>query len=419
MILSIAVSLLISLQSSPAAPVTVNPPLRQVVSMTDPVLEKNFYLLGLIARDSKVLTVLKGSSALSSVGSNRSRILGEVFKASESMNVSRFFELVFSDQEIESAGVELVRLYDSSSEVRAMVESKLRPTGMYFRYQKLSGGELLNQAWRDCAAGINNAIRVYGLGMKGRSPEIDGISYDVKSPLFGALLHNVLGVVIEERKPQDGFFADTLRLSVKLMEINRRDEPARFEPMERGENKAAYQAIKRTDWSKYKCSTILVPGYGPEEEGVVLSPIGKLALGLAVERYKKGWAPFIMVSGGYVHPKQTPYCEAFEMKRSLMRDYGIPEKAIIIEPHARHTTTNLRNAARLIYRYGMPFDKGVLVTTNTYQSKDIEGASFKDRCQRVFGYQPHKVGERLSAFDLVIYPQIDSLYMDPQDPLDP
>jgi len=419
MILSIAVSLFLSCQSSPAAPATIRAPLKGIIAMNDSVLEKNFYLFSLISRDQRVLSIFRESSTLSQISTLHAQITGEVFKASESMNISRFSELVFSDQHIESAGVEMVRLYDSSPEVRKMVESKLRPTGMYYRYHNLSGGELLNQAWRDCAAGVNNAIRVYGLGMKGRSNDIDGISYDTKNPIFGGLLHNVLGVVIEDRKPQDGFYADTLRLALRLMEINRRDEAARFEPMERGENKAAYRAIKRTDWSKFQYSSILVPGYGPEEQGVALSPIGKLALGLAVERYKKGWAPFIMVSGGYVHPKQTPYCEALEMKRSLMRDFGIPEKVILIEPHARHTTTSLRNAARLLYRYEIPFEKAVVVTTNTYQSKEIESRAFADRCQRVFGYQPHKVGERLSPFDVVIYPQIDSLYMDPQDPLDP
>jgi hypothetical protein len=46
-----------------------------------------------------------------------------------------------------------------------------------------------------------------------------------------------------------------------------------------------------------------------------------------------------------------------------MSRFGIPANAIIVDPHARHTTTKMRNAARLIYRYGMPFSAKALVTT--------------------------------------------------------
>jgi uncharacterized SAM-binding protein YcdF (DUF218 family) len=31
------------------------------------------------------------------------------------------------------------------------------------------------------------------------------------------------------------------------------------------------------------------------------------------------------------------------MKRQLVALFGIPESAILVDPHARHTTTNLRN----------------------------------------------------------------------------
>jgi uncharacterized SAM-binding protein YcdF (DUF218 family) len=41
------------------------------------------------------------------------------------------------------------------------------------------------------------------------------------------------------------------------------------------------------------------------------------------------------------------------MKHDLIARLGIPAAAILVDPHARHTTTNMRNAARLLYRYGM------------------------------------------------------------------
>src|SRR5205807_6586463 len=121
----------------------------------------------------------------------------------------------------------------------------------------------------------------------------------------------------------------------------------------------------------------------------------------------------------YVHPNQTPYCEAMEMKKSLIRDFGVPANAIIIEPHARHTTTNLRNAARLIYRDGIPFERKALVTTDSFQSATIESEAFAKRCEQELGYQPGKILKRVSAFDLELAPRMESLQINPMDPLDP
>ena len=81
---------------------------------------------------------------------------------------------------------------------------------------------------------------------------------------------------------------------------------------------------------------------------------------LAALQYAKGVAPFIVTSGGKVHPYKTKFCEATEMKRYLVEKLHIPANAIIVDPHARHTTTNMRNAARLIYRYGIPLIKPAL-----------------------------------------------------------
>ena len=107
------------------------------------------------------------------------------------------------------------------------------------------------------------------------------------------------------------------------------------------------------------------------------------------------------------------------MKKSLMADFGVPADAILVDPHARHTTTNMRNAARLIYRYGSPYHKKALVTTDPGQSSSIESADFAQRCLRELGYEPQKVLARISKFDLEFLPLIDSLQMDPADPLDP
>ena len=102
-----------------------------------------------------------------------------------------------------------------------------------------------------------------------------------------------------------------------------------------------------------------------------------------------------------------------------MTRFGIPAEAIIVDPHARHSTTNMRNAARLIYRYGIPFDNKPLVSTDPQQSDYIENPTFERRCLNELGYLPYRLVRRTSAFDLEFVPQIESLQADPTDPLDP
>jgi hypothetical protein len=140
---------------------------------------------------------------------------------------------------------------------------------------------------------------------------------------------------------------------------------------------------------------------------------------IAARRFRDGKAPFILTSGGHVHPSQTEYSEAIEMKRDLMERFHIPAEAIVVDPHARHTTTNMRNAARLLYRYGFPFERKALVTTDLSQSQYIENPDFAKRCASELGYMPFRLLGRTSPFDLEFLPLIESLQIDPQDPLDP
>ncbi|MEO8028394.1 MAG: YdcF family protein, partial [Bryobacteraceae bacterium] len=203
------------------------------------------------------------------------------------------------------------------------------------------------------------------------------------------------------------------------MEASRRNEAGRFEPLDLGENRSTIARVRNTAWSKYPYSVIVVPGSGSESVQVNLSAAGRLRLALAARRFREGKAPFLLLSGGYVHPNQTPFSEAVEMKKALITDFGIPSNAILIDPHARHTTTNMRNAARQMYRYGMPFEKKALVTTDEYQSAYIEAPGFADRCMKELGYLPYKILSRVSKHDLEFLPLIESLHLDATDPLDP
>ena len=144
-----------------------------------------------------------------------------------------------------------------------------------------------------------------------------------------------------------------------------------------------------------------------------------LRCGLVAERYHAGFAPLIITSGGHVHPDRTPYSEAIEMKKYLMETYSIPEEAILVDPHARHTTTNLRNGSRLILRYGIPPERPVLVVTDLFQSLYIQGAMLAERCMNELGYHPFRVVESLGHTDTCMMLDPTSLHQDPRDPLDP
>ena len=320
--------------------------------------------------------------------------------------------LGWSDDEIEMVAGRMKGL-------SAVLENSLRESGMYQRYQALSGSELVASAWRDTARGINGVIATYGEGKPPRYPEIDAVSFDTKSANYPRLIHTVAAVLDDQLGQHELFFTPSLRFALELLAANNRDEAGRHEPLEAGENRAAFQAIGAIRWADYPYSVIVVPGAGSDQAGVALSAAGRLRVELAARRYRDRKAPLILVSGGYVHPKQTPFSEAIEMKQALMAQFGVPAEVILVDPHARHTTTNMRNAARILYRYGVPFEKTALVTTDQYQSSYIEGATFAERCKKELGYLPFELGKRISLFDQEFRPTVDSLYSDPSDPLDP
>jgi hypothetical protein len=369
--------------------------------LTKPVQDKDFYALSLLERhppaaDNAALHDLRDAKILALHRAVSTCALDVTCFASA---------MKFSDAEIAAAAVALRSLHLDDNALRASGTEILHPT--------------LDAAWIEAANGINNIIDVYGTGKAPRYPMIDSVSFDVKSQAYGQLVHTVAEDLDEQSNDLKLFFQPSLRFALYLLDINHRDEAGRFEPMERGENAAALRRLRAIRWKDYPYSSIIVPGYGPDLAGWSFAPEGKLRCEIAARRFREHKAPVIIVSGGYVHPNQTAYCEAIEMKKSLIRDFGVPADAIIIEPHARHTTTNLRNAARLLYRYRIPFERPALVTTDSFQSAYIESDGFAKRCEQELGYQPAKVLKRLNAFDLAVVPKIESLQINPMDPLDP
>jgi hypothetical protein len=366
-------------------------PARQPLELRSPVQDKAFYVLSALER-----APVK-DSRLEAIAARKRAALQQPGNLIEAMR--------WTPEEIATVSAVLAGA--------AHLDAGLRATGLYPKEP------LLPSAWEGAAAGMNRIFDVYGLGKPPRYPAIDAVSFDVKSPNYGRMLEVIRAVMSEEPDGHPQFFHAPLRFALELLRANWRDEAGRFEPMERGENRAAFERVKSIDWSRYKYSAILVPGSGTDRPGQALSPWGKARVTLAARRYKAGLAPFLIVSGGYVHPAQTPFCEALEMKKALMAEHGIPAEAIVIEPHARHTTTNVRNAARLLWRYGFPWEKTALITTDHGQSAYIEAPAFAERCRTEIGHVPYEALKRISQFDLEFRPRLEALQLDPLEPLDP
>ncbi len=388
-------------------------PAAMPVDWKNAVEEKNFYLLASIQRDPAIHKAVRDQPALAQIAAERIVTLNRA--VSTCKTEVECYAIALKWPEPDPAGEALAQALAASPEF----VGKLRESGLYVRYNGFTGSELIKHAWADAVAGMNHAIDVYGRGVAPRYPAIDSATYDVKTDSGARIVAYLAAVLDDDKSGLDLFFSPTLRFALGLMDLNLRDEAGRLEPLEKGENAAALRKIKSIDWTQFPYSAIVVPGSGNDRPGVHISPYSQLRVQLAARRYREGKAPLIVVSGGFVHPSQTPYAEAVEMKRELMQKYAIPEEAILIDPHARHTTTNIRNAARILYRDGVPFEKTVLITTDPSQSASIENPEFEKRCLRELGYMPHFLVQRTSAFDLEVMLKIESLHGDPMDPLDP
>jgi hypothetical protein len=243
--------------------------------------------------------------------------------------------------------------------------------------------------------------------------------YDPKSPTYMEAVHAVGAMIAQEDGQQMPFFFPEMKYAVMLMATNGRVDAGRYEPLDKGENAAGVRKAKTIAWRKYPYSVILVPGEGPEQPDVELSPLGRIRVEIAVRLFREGKAPFILVSGGTVHPKLTQFCEAIEMRKELMTEWGVPADAILIDPYARHTTTNLRNAVREVVRYGLPMNKPMLIATDQAQAAMILKPAFDVRCMAEMHLRPWLSLHALSATEIEMMPNRDSLQEDATDPMDP
>jgi hypothetical protein len=369
--------------------------------------DKAFYLLTLFENDADLLTALNADPVLAAVSQNHDTLLRSAQTTCGSDVACYTTALEYSAADIQTVAGELPTALGAL--LPTFAETEMRPSGVFALYAGSTDAatgtdaDLLSASWSDTAASLNATYGGYA------------------ATLSASALENVVSGVIAANPNPMPFFAPLLQVDLAALIAQDRDEATEYDPLSTGENAAALAALPSVDWSAYPYTVILVPGQGPTTLTEPLDPTGQARCDLAALRFAAHYAPFVALSGGHVHPDRTPYCEALEMKSYMMNVKGIPESAILVDPYARHTSTNVRNVSRELFRYGIPVDRPALVTTDIFQSLTISehpGSLDMEATSSLF-YLPYRALVALSPNDTCLMPSPITLTGNGRDPLDP
>ncbi|RVT39917.1 YdcF family protein [Sphingobium algorifonticola] len=322
-------------------------------------------------------------------------------------------------EDIAAVEARLRTIMSNQKAADALVDRQIRASGRFARHAALSDADLLAAAWRDAAMAMNRVIDVYAKGVPPRYPAIDAFIFDIADPRMVDVLSAHGVATAAQTKPNDLFFEPALRYANGLMQMNERIDAGTFRPLLGGDNADTVRAIARMNWRAKPYTALLVFGHGPEDVQSRTGVMGHIRLAIAADLFARGLAPFIIVSGGNVHPNRTPFNEAVEMKRLLVTQYGIPADRILMEPHARHTTTNLRNCARLLLAADFPADKPALVVSDHRTIQYIGSSELAERNVREMGVQPGRLAPGPDRFTLIFTPDPVAFHVEAVDPLDP
>lgn len=394
----------------PSAP-TFKQKAQQDYALVNPntIEAKNVYFLSLVNSQSDLSSAIKADEELAALSKKKY----EAFKAASTLK-DKIASVVFSNSEIIAAGKRISALWAENNAFDKVAINHLSPSGCYISNKSSTVPSFLEGVWATDAQALNTINMIFGDGSQAAHCDDD------KRTATDEQVIDALKKVESIVNAQSPFFQLALESAKAVLKVNGRDEESvNFEPMNNDCNKAAFEAAKEMAWGNYEYSVIMVPGMGPDDYNTPLHPLGQKRCDIGYELWKQGLAPFIMVSGGRIHPSKTTYCEANEMKKYLIKK-GVPEKAIIMEPHARHTPTNVRNMVRVMFRMGLPMDMGGIISctadviSNTFQSQ-----AFLNRCQNEYGFLPVSFGKTVNSQAITFYPKTDCLNVYSKDPLDP
>lgn len=375
---------------------------------------KNYYFSYLVSENQNLVYELQSDKNFKNLWLKRNQRLME---SKNCKTVECFLEAFkWNQEEITKIPEIISNHFESSKPLQDLVKNKILPSKTYSLKENKNLKEFVKQIAAQDFGSMNYAIDVYAGGKKPNYPKIDSISFDVKDKQYPALLNSLRQEIFSENNFQKNLFP-TMPIVARILEINERADAGMMMLLQQKENQKAYDKVEVTDFKKYPYSAILTLGAGPEIPNQKISPMGMLRARTAANHYFKGIAPFVIVSGGRVHPYKTPFVEALEMKKYLMKTLSVPEEAIIIEPLARHTTTNYRNAIRIMLESGFPKDKMAVSTSSAEHLDAVE--KMDERNRRELGFSPYKLGKRTAETLLEFLPLDSAFVIDADEPMDP
>jgi len=387
------------------------------------VKDRNFYWTTLVEKNKSVSDALEKDPTLSAyLETAKQRLIS--ISGQDNVTAEQYANaLKFSNNERIVISTAVKKAVENNAAVFVTFSNQhIGPSGAFNHFQEVTNVARLNQLIaEEMLLGINQIIDTYVAGIDPKYPDLDRIGYNVNSAEYKTLLKNLVTELNSNTAQYKLFYQPYLNFALGALKINNREEAGRFIPLKAGENAKAYQNIQTINWDNFQYSMIVVLGDAPNSAGDLpnISIGGMERCDYAVALFNQGKAPLIAFTGGNVAPFQSQYHEAIEMKKYVMNKYGIPENKILVDPHARHTTTNMRNIGRLIFYYGIPAAKKAMLTTTKSQSDYVVSDQFAKRCTTELGRVPMTIFERLSERDVEFTPKIEVLHLDSSDPLDP
>ncbi len=377
------------------------------------LVEKNTSISSLIENDEDLLAYLETAKQRLNTIANQNNVT-----ASQYANA-----LKFSDNERIAIATAIKKVVKSNTTTFVdFSNTHIGPSGAFNQFSEITNVDRYNQLIvEEMLLGINQIIDTYAAGIEPVYPDIDAVSFDVNSAQYKLQLKLLVSDLNTNKDSYKLFYEPFLEFALGILALNDRDEAGRYFPIQNDENKEAFDYLQTINWSAYDYSIIAILGDSPNSSDDLanISLGGMARADYGVELFNQGKAPLIIFTGGHLWPVHTIYSEAIEMKKYVMDTYNIPENRILVDPHARHTTTNMRNIGRQIYRYGIPTNKKAIVSTTKSQSEYLASSEYLTRCQNEMRHIPMDFYDRLSDFDLEFTSKIEVLHLDSSDPLDP
>jgi DUF218 domain len=368
------------------------------------VQDKGFYFLTILEGEPAVLADLLLDPTLQAQSALRDMQLRNAASTCAGDMSCVGASLAFASADITTLGQAIAARLQSSGNLATIVTNNMRPSGAFNANASQDDATLVQTAWSDTASWLNNAYSAY-------APELTATQ--IQAAIAQVVTQNPQGA-----QPMP-FFLPAMASVLAILTADDRDNAAEDEPLAQGENAAVVANIPTIDFTKYPYTFLAVLGIGPTDTTTMLSYGSQNHANMAADRWNAGWAPLLALTGGRVHPDRTTYAEAIEMKSYLMTARGVPENVIIVDPYARHTTTNIRNVSRLAFRYGVPTTQHALIVSDEGQTLTVNAPGFLMTCISQMGLIPWRSVAQLSLTDTCFVPSVITLQQNGADPLDP